>query len=498
MKFVHVAVFSSALVVFAVLFAVNQAAPGFADPDAYYHIKMAMLMAKQGLILSFSWLPYTTLAMHFTDQHVALHIALIPFVTLLPPFVGTKIFIVLSALLVLIVCAWSFRVLGLRWWWLATALLALTTPWTFRIQLVKATPFAVMLLLLALVCIVQRRYLWLFFIGLLYVWVHGGFFLLVVMAATWFVGHFLFFAPKKWPALLIPLAIVSSGIAIGLVVNPYFPNNIYFYWDQLVQIGIVNYQETIGVGAEWYPYGLAQLLLGSALMMTGVIVGVVAVVVGRRSLTGLHIFSLLLMVGCIALTMKSRRYVEYAGPTMAFFVAVWWDHLSISWSKIHQWMARPFPLHFPLGLVTFFVVVALTPIILNDLALNRKDITGDDAPQKLALAMQWLDQHAEAGDKVLHSDWDDFPLLFYYSDTLAYMAGLDPTFMYRADKERYWLWEKITTGKFQGDIDSALATLAVRYVLVAKDHSSMFKVIAHSTRVQHVYGDDAADIFLVR
>ncbi len=499
MKLWQAAFFSAVVVFLAILWSLNQATPGFADPDAYYHIKMAQLISQQGLVRDFVWLPYTTLAEHFTDQHLVLHILLIPFVRApwLHPFIGAKIFVVLTALTTLVVIGWCLRQLGLRWWWLATIVLTITTTWTFRLQLIKATPMAVMLIFLAIVCLVRQRWWWLGVISWFYVWVHGGFTLLLLVAVVWLVSQFPFTPWRQWFRLLLPGGVIALGIALGLIINPYFPNNLWFYWDQLVQIGIINYQKIIGVGSEWYPYNIAQLLFGSSILVLSVIIGVVVALARRQRLRPLELFSLLLVIGSIALTMKSRRYVEYAAPALVLMAAVWWDEVKVAWQSVERWIMRPRRQQLTAVGAGFFLVVGLTPLILSDLARNRQELTTDEDPTLIAPAMQWVNQQAVVGDKVLHSDWDDFPLLFYYSDRVAYMAGLDPTFMYRADADRYWLWEKITTGKYQGNVDAALASLAVRFVLVTKDHQAMRKLIAQAPSVKLVYSDDQVDIFEV-
>src|SRR3989344_6279113 len=57
----------------------------FADPDSFYHVKMAILMKEQGIIRDFPWLQFTVLKNYYTDHHLLYHIALIPFISILPP-----------------------------------------------------------------------------------------------------------------------------------------------------------------------------------------------------------------------------------------------------------------------------------------------------------------------------------------------------------------------------------------------------------------------------
>ncbi|MBI3626721.1 hypothetical protein HY224_01600, partial [Candidatus Uhrbacteria bacterium] len=72
------------------LFSYLQATSGVADPDAFYHIKMAQMMAHQGLLTEFPALPYTTFSQNFTDHHLLYHFLLIPFVSL-SPILGAKL-----------------------------------------------------------------------------------------------------------------------------------------------------------------------------------------------------------------------------------------------------------------------------------------------------------------------------------------------------------------------------------------------------------------------
>ena len=44
----------------------------FSCPGLFYHIAMAQLIAKHGIVLQFPWLRFTTLAQYFTDQHLSI------------------------------------------------------------------------------------------------------------------------------------------------------------------------------------------------------------------------------------------------------------------------------------------------------------------------------------------------------------------------------------------------------------------------------------------
>ena len=73
------------LIIFAAflsLFGYLQAFGGFADPDSYYHVKMAELIASNGIIKNFPWLPFSILQNNYVDHHFLYHVYLAPFVSL--------------------------------------------------------------------------------------------------------------------------------------------------------------------------------------------------------------------------------------------------------------------------------------------------------------------------------------------------------------------------------------------------------------------------------
>ncbi len=55
-----------------------------------------------------------------------------------------------------------------------------------------------------------------------------------------------------------PLLWAGIGIGLGMIINPYFPDNLIFTWHHLLP----KLQEatSVSVGNEWYPYDTLQLL----------------------------------------------------------------------------------------------------------------------------------------------------------------------------------------------------------------------------------------------
>ncbi len=66
-----------ALLLFAVsflFFVYLTSAPTFADPDSFYHVKIAEFITQGRDYRQFSWLPFTVLNDYYTDQHFLYHV----------------------------------------------------------------------------------------------------------------------------------------------------------------------------------------------------------------------------------------------------------------------------------------------------------------------------------------------------------------------------------------------------------------------------------------
>ncbi len=484
------------------LFTYFQLSPDLADPDGFYHMRMAHLIAERGVIRDFIWLPFTTLGEYYVDQHYVFHVLMIPFVKFSSPLLGIKVFIILLATTMITSWGLLMRAIPSRWWWLISVVLVLTVPFSFRLNLVKATPLALILVAATIYCLLKEKNWWLLPLAVLFVWSYGGFVMMLVVVVIWGMAHMLQGVHKNWrswkwwKSFLWPIIITTIGLLVGLLVNPHFPNNIYFYWDQFVQIGIINYQEEIGVGGEWYPYRPGRLLFGSTLLVIATISGLVSRFVQRQwkqidwFVLGLALFGLLL-------TLKSKRYVEYFGPYWALAAATWLRDVTWSWSSVVQGFTHRLGRSISYTLIAAVLLMLLVPVVLSDVRRNRNDLKDGISLTRYQAGSEWLRDNAEPNTVVLHSDWDDFPMLFYHNPQNYYINGLDPTFMYKYDSELYSMWVDITLGKYSGSVEAALQTFKARYVIIEEDHVLMYNLINKSSITELVYSDEEVDIFAV-
>jgi hypothetical protein len=462
----------------------------FPDPDSFYHLKMAELIAARGPIRDFLWMPFTTLAKNFADQHFLYHVALIPFVKIFGGLRGMKIATAVFAAAAVAAVSFVLRRLGARSAPLFALALAVMNPFVFRVNLAKASAPGIILLVLGMYFAVKRLPVPLFIVAFIYVWTHGGWPALLglgavaIVIASWDKG------PRAtFRALCVPMAALWGGIVAGLVVNPFFPNNLKFYWEQIVQIAVVNYQAKIGVGQEWYPYNPTDLISGLSLlfMLMFVAIALWPFVKGKVRRPALAY-----SVGAFAfllLTLRSRRHVEYFVP-LAVMAAALWIEPALSAAAKNFWKKHLLVAAFlTLGLVSMFGAFAV-----SDLRGDKKDLGNGYALDLYKGEAEWLKANVPAGEVIVHADWDDFPPLFLEDDAHRYIMGLDPTFLYSADPVLYKKYVDLTLGR-SSDPVGVMKLLNSRYALLDHDHGAMKQSLLNSKKFTQVYEDKDGYIF---
>ena len=522
------------IIAFAI-FSFFQYSPTFPDPDSFYHAKMAVLIRDQGIVRDFPWLQFTVLKNYYIDHHFLYHVALVPFVTFLDPLVGIKLATALFGTFLILTFYWFLKKFRIKGAFFYSLILLISSPFIFRINLAKASSVSLIILLFGLYFIFNRKIWPLFALSFIYVWTYGGWPLILVLVSIYiladaianFVKQLKIESPKsKNQKLIIKnffLAIFAKentklfsacfgGLLAGLVVNPYFPKNLIFYWHQIIEIAVINYQNKIGVGAEWYPYNFGDLVANSSFIFILLILACAVFFINfikyftnekRRSdtvVTGktdvMLLATALYAIFFLALTLRSRRNVEYFIPFAVFMGAFALNQqFSLAgryWLTFKNWWRRRKILATILCL--YFILMIPFTAARNVLSVKQQFSNGGSTEKYRGVA-EWLKNNTPGGATVFHNDWDDFPALFYYNTHNYYIAGLDPTFMYAYDKNLYKQWVDITTGKQDNISEIVKNNFHSEYVFVDKDHIALENNLKRDGHFKMVYKDDEGKIY---
>lgn len=538
----------------AAYFTYLQGSKTFADPDSFYHAKITEMMSQgQIIIKDFSWIKFAAFSQNFTDHHFLYHVFLAPFVMIFGALWGTKIASIILATAVLGFFYFFLKRWRIRWPLFYTLLLLVAPTFIFRINLAKAGPLSIIILLIALSLIWQKRYRALGLLSFLYVWTYGGWSLIIILACTDLVAQAIiavssrknlsqipnsqFPIPKQFLFsrfyFLIykvnwkPLGAVLLGCAAGLIINPYFPANLQFYWQQLVQIGMINYQDIVSVGQEWYPYPTLDFLANGAFIF---ILGIAALssffwklqrtVILRpqaeesRSFALLppkaggqddiknfqKIFTLVIFAGIMGvLTLKSQRFIEYFAP-FATLAGAWL--LNFSLPKSFN------PLDFfsknnPKRLFNFFIALYLLLSLLLIFGLKtielRRLLTYRFNWNYLSRSSQWLKKNTPPQSLVYHTNWSDWPMLFYHNDRNTYLIGLDPTFFYLYNPTLYREWVQINQGEIkEGLAEKIKNNFGAEWALIKQSDQKLLEAVSRDNRFVPQFADEEAQIFKIQ
>ena len=498
-----------------ILFSVLQFSfSGYLGHDAYYHAKTAELIAEQGgLLESFPWLQYTILRDQFVEHHLLLHVILIPFVTLLPPILGGKIFTVLTATLMAMTFYWLLRKLSVKvpWFW-SLLLLFSSSAFIFRLNLLRAQNLALIFLFLGVYALVKRKKIALFIISFLYVWLFDGFIFLGLVALIYSLTDIIYYYRenkgqrlKKILVSLIPLAIFVAGVIASTLLNPYFPHNVRHLYFHLYQVAMHNSFSDLPVGGEWGSASLADLAKSSLFILIFYIASISLMITqivkkGIGRLRRLDYFLLATATCFLILTLVAQRIIEYSTPFIvlaaAGIIGRFWlkyrvDIKNIASKLIKAKNIRQLAL---ISILAVFLVLYVGFIPIGNIDQMRDYVKNHTSGYPEAAG--WLQDNTPAQSIIYHVDWSDFPFLFYYNTHNYYISGLDPNFMLEYNKNVFTKWNKIFK---QEELQRMYSTIKydfrADYLLVTDKFPQIQEHTKQDPRFKEVYQTEAIKIY---
>lgn len=466
---------------------VQFATPNMPDNDGFYHIKLAEIMRTEGLQPDFPWLPLSILNPdEFYDHHFLFHAALMPF-TVGDLRLGAKWAAVLFAGFAFIAVWYIFHRQNLPHAWLwSLALLGISDAFLFRMSITRAQSLSLVVLALGYLWLVEGKHKHLAVLSFVYVWLYDAFPLIVVLGCL----HMIAVALVERRFEYRPLLYIVVGILLGLVVNPYFPQNIIFSYHHMLPK--LTDATSVRVGNEWYPYETKQLLENSLPSLIAFASGTLALGLSARKMDTRTAFGLLAALLFGLMLFQARRFVEYFPPFALIFAAFAWTPLL----TLPDDPALPAQSSFQrIGAVLLGLAVAVSIVVSVPRA---RDAVASSKPYDLyAGASAWLKQNSLPGERVFQTDWDDFPRLFFYNSHNTYLIGLDPTYMQLYDPNLYMLWVQITQGNVKDPAHLIQTKFGSVYVHTDLSHKNFLRVAENDPGLREVYRDDQAVLFQV-
>lgn len=393
--------------------------------DGFYHFRIMEQIWNDGPWVDIRWLPLTVLGNNGPDHHWLWHLMLSPFGMVDDRALGLKLALITNGAMVPAIFNMTCRMLGvpLAPLW-SLLMLAVGLAFPARILMLRAQNIAICYLVLTALFALRRSYLLLGVIVFLGIQSYHG--SVVIALPILLVLVVLAIREKRIDGKL--LIFPAAGLLAGLVLSPWFPQNVDFLIFHLLFVGANSLE--ISSASEWVPMTLgglwrhawpAHLLWAGSLIA---LVGLRGVLVRQAPVVVTNLLALLMLLAYAS----ANRFVEYYVPMVMLAVAV-------NTMPIIGIMKKNVKLFFVLCMVLFAgwrLILDMELYLRN--ATYRFSNYGD--------IVKTLEQRAEP-DSLIFNTGEDFSFLLWQSANFRYVVGLSPNFLAYQDQTRYLLWSEI-------------------------------------------------------
>ncbi|HQU94368.1 MAG TPA: hypothetical protein PLK77_18875, partial [Pyrinomonadaceae bacterium] len=444
------------------------------DWDGYYHIRWSALLweslsSGRGLPV-FDWLPLTVLnPTSYNDHHFLFHLAQIPFLWFFEPVMAAKVAAVVFGSLAVFSVYWllyRYDVDYLLVWF--AAILTCANMFYYRMNMAKAPPLTIIITIAGIYLLFERKYIWLLPLMFAFVWTYSLFPLLWFAAIIWTIIIAWNERRFEWR----PFVYTTAGMIAGNIINPYFPANLYLFWEHAYTKIKLGSDFAVAVGGEWYPYTGMELLTHFPVAMLAMLLGYIFFMPRGGKLPEKATFFLMFVSILCAAQFRSKRFAEYFPPFAVLFLAFSFQAFRKSqtvelpedfkrdiepyldadkpkagidtWGILRE--ASAWTIGIVLGIYFLFNMIGFHKFGIDQEGL-AETIRGNEANDRYRRTMEWANANIPAGERIFNANWDDFPKLFFYDQKHQYVYGLDPNYLYSQNPDLYKLLLDITAGK---------------------------------------------------
>lgn len=422
------------ILLFAVLATALQVAIPFpVDSDTPYHFAVGKLLSEHGILKSFPWTTFSWQFDHYADKEFLFHLLFVPLsgVDLITAsrVVGiscgtavlTAIFSILRSERVPLAGIWALLPLG-------------SSAFVFRFVQVRPHMLSIILSVILLWSLARGRLKTVAVVAVLYPLSYVAFWQIpLILAATVVAAKIAYGERLSWR----PFAVLSGGIAVGILLHPNTGNLLAMNWIHMTDILLRNAwgnRPGFQMGQEFDPYPLDQWF---RYLLPAFLTSVAALRIAWQNRRDEYLplaFAIASLIFWL-LTMRSGRFSEYAIP---FSISA----LALAIRTTNRSLIAP-------SLAGVFVACTLlfgTYPYRHIFAMETK--TSYVEPE----VVKTIQEHIPPGAQVFTCSWDYTGSLMLALPERKFMVALDPTLMYKRDPLLYELWYKTV---FKPDIDAA-------------------------------------------
>lgn len=447
------------------------ASPHTVGTDPYYHAQ-ASLLGMDLLSKQFPWTQQSLFTNNFADKEFLFHVLLFPFVWL-GGLTGAKIATVLFASTAIFAMYLLCRQRNVNTPFLWVILVfAAADLFLYRISITRPHILSLALTLGLCWALLENKRWWVVGFCFLFVYTYTAYHLVIGIAVLYCLNHLLH--AKKWDTALFSFAFF--GTLLGILLHPHFPNNLLIWKVQNVDVlHLVWSSIDLGFGSEFQPPDSRWFLVNFTVAFFCLPIALFWSSWKQVKMKEDTTYFVFLAFGFFCLSLMSKRFAEY-WPVYALLASaclVRDADVPLSWKYLLEFTPYHYRIrkrvkelnqekfiecadtgYHPAMLnngkwvtlcITIIAVLFFYRTVSKAMYLNSLE----HEPYYMQAAL-WMKENVPDGETIFHSDWDEFPQLFYYNPENYYLNCLDPIFMYAHNPDIWLLWKQIGRGEIEG------------------------------------------------
>ncbi len=468
-------------IAFLIIFSIMQSTiPNIIGFDGYYHIKSADIIKEEGFVKEFPWAKHTILSENYADIQILFRILLIPF-TFFGLTLGAKLASILFSAIAFIIFYWFLNKNRIRYPFFWSLLYLFTSSaLMFRFLLPRQMPLVIALLILTIYFLQKRKYLFLAITSFVFVSIHSSFVFQILIIILFVISEKIFSKKVDLKLLLYPFV----GMILGLVINPYFPNNILLLFTQIFKVNLIANLFNV----EWKPWTLFEFIKNNILVLLFILVSLFLVFKNKK-ITKIQTLYFSLTIFFLVYTLLSRRMQEFLVPfsilALAFLFNDYYDRIS----KIKFY-----------NVIKISAVLILVIAALLNFTLLRQDITNNDFVHNYDNCADWMKNNIPKNSLVFTNAYA-FPYLFFKNSDIIYTHGIDLTYSYLYEPEKFERYMEVLEGTAKGNEDYIVKDYQPDYVFSGKikqDIQLFNYIVRNKENYKAVYEDEWCAVLEVK
>ena len=454
--------------------------PNIVGFDGYYHIKTADIIKKEGFIKEFLWAKHTIFADNYADIHILFRIILIPF-TFFGLELGAKIASIIFGSIAFMVFYWFLEKNKIKYPFFWTLLYIFTAEsLMYRFLLPRQMPLIIALLILTIYFLQRKKYLFLGMTSLVFVLLHSSFVFQLLLIALYFILEKLFSKKFDYKILLYPFI----GITLGLVINPYFPNNISMLYTQIFKVNLVANLFNV----EWKPWTFFEFITNNILVLFYIIASII-ILIRSKKITKTQSFYFSLTIFFLIYTLMSRRMQEFLIPFSILTLSLFLNNDLIKFDKSRL-----------LKYVKTFSILMIIIIGIGNFILLRNDVINNNFLFNYDGCTDWMKNNVQKNSLIFTNAYA-FPYLFSKNSDLIYTHGIDLTYSYLYEPKKFERYMGIMQGTIKDDNDYIILDYNPDYVFsgkVKQDIQLFNYIVKNKENYKGVYEDEWCAVLEVK